>query len=110
MKAASLYPPMSVRNRTILLRFVFPSICASLGIWQILRWQQKRQLLEELEAKISSEPLKIKSIQELDQAAFSKYEIEPKSTGQRALLGPRGLGAPLYYGYTLFESAKLPSG
>ena len=101
---------MSVKNRTILLRLIFPSICASLGTWQIFRWQQKRQLLQELEAKIRSEPLKIESVQEIEQVPFSKYKIEPKSTGERALLGPRGLGAPLYYGYALFEAAKLPSG
>lgn len=102
--------PMSTRNRTFLLRFIFPSICGSLGTWQILRWKQKRKILQELETKINSEPLKIESVKEVEQVPFSKYEIEAKSTGKRALLGPRGLSAPLYYGYTLFESAKLPSG
>lgn len=100
----------SIRNRTILLRFILPSICGSLGTWQILRWNQKQKLLQELETKIISRPIKIESIGQVEEVPFSKYEIEVKPTGERALLGPRGLGAPLYYGYTLFESVKLPSG
>lgn len=97
----------ATRNRTILLRYIFPSICASLGTWQILRWNQKRRILDELELSIYSQP---KSLEEADGLLTTKLKISPVSTGERALLGPRGLGPPLGYGYTLFEKAKLPNG
>lgn len=96
------------RNRTVLLRFVFPSICASLGTWQIFRWQRKQELLKELEEQIKSPPVQIDSVSQLQNGV--KGQLSVKSTGQQALLGPRGLSSTLGYGYTLFEKAKLSNG
>ncbi len=96
------------RNRTILLRYVFPSICASLGTWQIFRWQRKHKLLKEIEEQIKSPPVQIDSVSQLPSGV--KGHLKVKSTGQQALLGPRGLSSSLGYGYTLFEKAKLANG
>ena len=99
------------RNRTILLRLIFPSICGSLGTWQIFRWKRKQQLLKELDEKINSEPFEIKSLDEVTLDKLSaKFKFAVKSTGEQALLGPRGLGGASGYGYTLFEKAQLPNG
>lgn len=100
------------RNRTILLRIVFPVICGSLGTWQILRWQRKQKLLQEMEEIIHGQAREIESFasDEIGNgSSIMKFKISPKSTGERALLGPRGLGSG--YGYTLFEKVELvPSG
>ena len=99
------------RNRTILLRIVFPVICGSLGTWQIMRWQQKQKLLKEMEDIIYGQAHEIESFagDEIGNGPIMKFKISPKSTGERALLGPRGLGSG--YGYTLFEKVELvPSG
>ena len=95
-------------NRTILLRYIFPSICASLGTWQIYRWQRKQLLLKELVDSINSEPIKVESFDSVNSKSL-KMAIEAESTGERALLGPRGLSNKSGYGYTLFEKAQLKS-
>lgn len=96
-------------TRTSLLRYIFPSICASLGTWQIYRWQKKQILLKELEEAINSEPLKVDSLNSLQNKPL-QLMIEAESMGQRALLGPRGLNSRIGYCYTLFEKAHLPNG
>lgn len=97
------------RNRTFLLRYIFPSICASLGTWQIYRWQRKQILLKELAEAINSEPVKMDSLRAVDNKAL-QMTVEAESTGERALLGPRGLSSTSGYGYTLFEKARLTNG
>lgn len=92
----------------VLLRYGFPSICASLGTWQIFRWNRKQKILKEIEEQINSTPLQIDSLSQLKSGC--KAQLSIKSTGQQALLGPRGLSNSLGYGYTLFEKAKLPNG
>jgi hypothetical protein len=96
------------QRRTFLLRFVFPSICGSLGIWQIFRWQQKKEILREAQANIFAKSVKVESFNEMSSAKSSKFTIEPQSSGLTALLGPRGF--PTGYGYTLFERAQLANG
>lgn len=97
------------RNRTLILRFIFPSICASLGTWQIYRWQNKQIILKELEESINSNPLKVDSLKSLRDTPL-KMVIDVESLYDRALLGPRGISSTSGYGYTLFEKAKLQNG
>ena len=100
---------MSVtRRRTFLLRYLFPSVCGSLGVWQMFRWQEKKLILKEAEERMFAAPIEIESFNEMSGKKSLKYRISPKSTSIMALLGPRGLGTS--YGYTLFEKAILPSG
>ena len=96
-------------NRTTLLRYVFPSICASLGTWQIYRYQKKQLLLADLQESINSTPTKADSISSID-SKLRKFTVEARSLGERALLGPRGFSSTSGYGYTLFEKAQLPNG
>ena len=95
-------------GRTILLRFAFPSICASLGTWQIFRWKRKQEILRNVAEQMASPPKEIDSISQI--SAGCKFKLAVISTGERALLGPRGLSSALGYGYTLFEKAILKNG
>ncbi len=98
-------------SRTALLRFAFPTICASLGTWQVVRWRQKLNLLQHLEAQQSSAPESVHSTAEID-SDTQKYLISGvKSTGQQVLVGPRGNSSiPGGYASLLFEAAELPNG
>ena len=99
------------RNRIILLRYIFPSICASLGTWQIYRWKGKQIILKELEESVNSLPIKVDSFGiDFVPSKLVKLIVEVKSLGERALLGPRGFNSITGYGYTLFEKAQLQNG
>ena len=102
---------MTSRPRTILLRFVFPAVCASLGTWQVFRWRQKLKLLELIEIQQSAAPKAIRSTAEID-SDTEKYLVSGlKSTGKAILVGPRGNStAPGGYASLLFESAQLSNG
>lgn len=95
-------------NRTVLLRYAFPTICASLGTWQIYRWQRKQDILKQIEEQIASPPVEIDSINQLSEGV--KGNLRVTSLGKQALLGPRGFSSTQGYGYTLFEKARLPNG
>lgn len=104
---------MSPRPRILLLRLVFPSVCASLGTWQVFRWKQKSELLKTLELQQSSAPTPLISLSDVEAAsAFQKYQIDGlKTTGRQVLLGPRGNSSiPGGYAYLLFELASLSNG
>lgn len=99
-------------RRAALLRFVFPSICGSLGTWQIYRWQCKQEIIKGIEKGLKEEPKLLVSIRDVSNGdAFQRYQLEDlESFNERILVGPRGLGPPLGYGYALFEKAKLKNG
>jgi cytochrome oxidase assembly protein ShyY1 len=102
---------MSSRPRTILLRFVFPTICASLGTWQVFRWRQKLKLLQVIESQQSAAPKTINCTAEINSDTM-KYSVSGlKSTGKLVLVGPRGNSCvPGGYASLLFEGAQLSNG
>ena len=102
---------MTSRPRVLLLKYVFPSICASLGTWQIFRWRQKLELLQRIENQQLSASKAVLSPSEID-ADTRKYSIFGlKSTGKQVLVGPRGNSSiPGGYASLLFECAQLSNG
>lgn len=98
-------------NRVGLLRYVFPGICGALGTWQVFRWQQKKELLAEIEELQASPPKVVNSATEIT-SNRQKYQVNGlEGLQQRVLVGPRGNSAiPGGYAFLQFELAKLPNG
>lgn len=106
------------RKFKLFLKIGFPTICFSLGIWQLYRLEKKKQMLNEINNCLSSST-KLNLLDTAIYQPYTKYYINKRDFDiqENVLVGPRGSNSLFKkmpndspFAYILISSIQLSDG